>query len=143
MKNNAGQVIVMIIGFLLINALLWGGQELYYYKDTQKTKQIKAFLETDKAKIIDLENSLAQEEAEIKEIQEKANYYKNNEMREEYNSLVDDYNLKVKEYNENLAKYKSMLEEHNKKIKEVNVLIERSGKRWYLIPIPLPIKGIK
>ena len=55
----------------------------------------------------------------------------------EYNANVDRYNALLASYNFDFTLYESKIASYNKVVNEANVLIEKSGSRWYLIPIPI------
>ena len=48
--------IILIYGF--INLVLWGGQELYWQKDTQKINKIESYLASEKNQITSLESKI-------------------------------------------------------------------------------------
>jgi hypothetical protein len=60
-----------------------------------------------------------------------------------YNSGVNHYNGLLEQYRRDLDNYDSKLTNYNNKVDEENVLIKKSGTRWYLIPIPLPGKSVR
>lgn len=48
----------LILIFGVINLVLWGGQELYYYKDTQEINKIENILDQKKSEINRIELSI-------------------------------------------------------------------------------------
>ena len=136
-------IIKYILIFIVLNALLWGGQELYYYKDTKKINEIESFLTSEKASIIALENEISSEEADIKSLNNQLERYKSLGYIDDYNNGVGNFNNLLKTYKSDLTNYNLKLKNYNAKIDEVNILIKSSGTRWYLIPIPLPGKSVK
>ncbi len=136
-------IIRYILIFVVINVLLWGGQEIYHYSDTQKIKEIDSFLQTEKSLIINLEAKISSEESEIENLKSELELYKTLGYIDSYNSEVDNFNNLLEQYKSDLYDYNLKLTNYNNKVDEENILIKKSSSRWYLIPIPLPGKSAK
>jgi len=132
-----------ILIFIVINAILWGGQELYHYNDTKKIKEIENFLTSEEISITTLESKITSEEANVKALDSQLERYKSLGYTDDYNNGVGDFNNLLETYKSDLDNYNLKLTNYNNKVDEVNVLIEKSSARWYLIPIPLPGKSVK
>jgi chromosome segregation ATPase len=136
-----------IIGFILIygfiNLVLWGGQELYWRKDTQEINKIESYLTSEKNQITSLESKIDNQSGLIDDKQKELDRLKNDGLIDKYNLGVDNYNFLLQEYKSNVDVYKGKLTEYNSQIDRVNELIKKSGSRWYLIPIPIPGKSAK
>ncbi len=140
--NNIKKLVGLILMFGMINLILWGGQELYYYNDTREINRIKISIENEKNEIAYLESRISSLSNEIDFKELELDRYKNANMIDKYNKEVSSYNLLLNKYNNKINIYDYKIKEYNQKIEEVNVLIKSSGSRWYLIPIPLPTKRI-
>jgi len=131
-------IIKLVVVFGVINAILWGAQELYWHKDTKKINEIEVYLENEKQTIGTLEAKINLTEAEIGRKESQLNSYKSLGYIDEYNTGVDDFNYLLSIYKQDLDTYNSKLTSYNAKVDEVNALIKKSGSRWYIIPIPIP-----
>ena len=140
---NVRNFILYVLVYGLINLILWGGQELYYYKDTQEIKKIESHLENEKEQITSLESEINNQSNLLETKQKNLVSLKNNGLIDQYNAGADDYNFLLQEYESNVDIYNNRLAEYNKQVDRVNELIEKSGSRWYLIPIPIPVKSTK
>ncbi len=132
-----------IMGLLLIaaifiagNALLYGAQELYHYKDNQKLSVMKNEINNEGAGLDELEEQLNSMQKEISESEGQMQFWEENNMAREYNSHLDRHNSLINEYNEALVKYDEDLATYNIKIDDYNKLSQETGKRWYFVPIP-------
>lgn len=100
--NTTIGIISLIVIYLVINGVLWLGQEAYHSEDNAQLSQMETRMKTLDSQITLFENRMNRTgvtEAEY------AGYQK----------MVDDYNKTTEEY---------------------NALAEKSGTRWYLIPVP-------
>ncbi len=93
----------IVVLYAVLNGMIYGAQELYYYNDTQRMNQ----LETDMSGI----------QSEISSLESRATD----------GGLAEPY----------YSRYKNNIEKYNSKVGEYNALSERSGSRWWLIPIPI------
>ncbi len=132
------QFVVLLLIYAVINGVLWVGQELYYGADTKEISELETVLKNEKQTIDVIESDIAAGEAKLNQKENQLNTYKSLGDIEEYNNGVDEYNNLLQNYQSSLSNYKAKLTTYNLKIDEVNVLIKKSGTRWYLIPIPLP-----
>jgi len=124
-------------GFILLNILLWGGQEIYYREDTAQIADAKERLSSMEVEISMLEAGISDKESEINSLEARMNQYESAGRITEYNANVDRYNSLLTSYNMDFTRYESRIAAYNNFVNETNVLIERSGSRWYLIPIPI------
>jgi len=136
-------IVKYVIIFIVLNAILWGGQELYYYKDTKKINEIDSFLTSEKTSITALEDKISLEEDNIKSLDSRLESYQSLGYIDDYNNGVGSFNNLLETYKSDLDNYNLKLTNYNTKVDEMNVLIKKSGTRWYLIPIPLPGKSVK
>lgn len=90
-------IIRLIVVFVVLNMVLWGSQELYYWDDSQRMKVL---------------------DAEIADMDSKIQYMENFP------------------YTTTQSQYENLLNKRNKEADEYNALVQSSGSRWYLIPIP-------
>ena len=81
--------IVLIYGFL--NLILWGGQELYWQKDTQEINKIESYLNSEKVQISALEAKIDIQSNLIDTKQRELDHLENNDLVDEYNAGVDEY----------------------------------------------------
>lgn len=137
------RIIGLILIFGVINLVLWGGQELYYRKDTQEINRIEKLLDQEKIEITKLQSRINSLSTEIDSKQAELDRYENTGMIDSYNTGVDSYNSLLDEYKSKVDVYNDKLIEYNRNIEQVNILIQKSSSRWYLIPIPLPGKSTK
>ncbi|MFH1867081.1 MAG: hypothetical protein ABIJ81_03300 [Patescibacteria group bacterium] len=131
-------IVKYILVFVIINGIIWGGQELYHRKDTQAIKRLDEYLLIEKETIEGLENKINAESTNLDGLQEELNYLEANGFIDMYNNKVDQYNDLLYAYKNDLDIHDDKISEYNLKVEEVNKLIEKSSTRWYIIPIPLP-----
>ena len=129
--------------FLVLNFILWGGQEIYYYNDTKEIKKIEQSLDVQKFEITYLKKTVKVQEGEVEYLSEKMDFWNKNDMVEMYNSNVDKYNLYLTEYKYDLNNYNELIDEYNNEIEKLNELIKKSGSRWYIIPLPIGNKSTR
>ena len=127
--------IVLLFG--VINLMLWGGQSLYYRKDTQRIKELDAQLTKEKASLGEVKDRIVQQERMLDGMLNQLEQYKRVQNISRYNSSVNEYNRLVDIYRMEVASHNAQVVVFNQKIDDVNALIQRAGTRWYLIPIPL------
>lgn len=136
-------IIGIIIIYGLINLALWGSQELYWRKDTQEINKIESYLKDEYGNINSLEIKINNESLSLDAKQKELDRLKNDEMFDEYNLQVDNYNFLLKEYKSDVDSYNDKLIKYNQEVERSNELITKSSSRWYLIPIPIPGKSLK
>lgn len=93
----------LVVLYAVLNGVIYGAQELYYYKDTQKMNQLEGEMGSIRSEISSLES------------------------RATDGGLAEPY----------YSRYKNDIDKYNSKADEYNTLSERSGSRWWLIPIPI------
>ena len=140
MPKIVKQIIGVVVIFGAINLVLWGAQEFYYREESAKIKEAEKFLQSEERVINALALKIEEQERELEQKESDLDRYESLGYVNQYNSSVDVYNLTLSVYKSNVGTYNSKIETYNKKVDEANVLIEKSGSRWYLIPIPLPGK---
>jgi|CXWL01.1.fsa_nt_gi hypothetical protein len=96
-------LVKLLIIYAVLNGVIYGAQELYYYGDTKKMNQLKSEMNNIQNEVATLESRAT-----------------NGELAEPYYS-----------------RYQSNIDQYNKKVDEYNTLNEKSGSRWWLIPIPI------
>lgn len=138
-KSIVGTILI----YAFINLVLWGGQELYWRKDTQEINKIESYLASEKNQIATLESKIDNQSSLIDDKQKELDRLKNIRSIDRYNTGVDDYNFFLQEYKSNVDIYNGKLTKYNSQIDRVNELIKKSSSRWYLIPIPIPGKSAK
>lgn len=134
-------LIGLVVVFAIINGILWGGQELYYYKDTQEINKIESALDLEKIEIIKMKSDIESLSGSIDIKQTQLNDAKTRGLINQYNAGVDDINSLIDEYEKKVAIFNGKQNDYNRQVDQINVLIKKSGSRWYLIPIPLPGKS--
>lgn len=130
------RIIGLVVVFGVINLALWGAQELYHREDTKKINEIESYLEDERRSIDALEAKINSEEAQLEGHESELNRLKSLGYIDEYNDGVDNFNSLLSAYKRDLDSYNAKLTVYNTKVDEANALIEKSGSRWYLIPIP-------
>lgn len=95
-------IISLIVIYVVINGVLWFGQEAYHHEDNAQLEQMETKMNQLNSQITSFENRMSL-------------------------SGATEY-----EY----ANYEKMVNDYNKTTEEYNALAEKSGTRWYLIPIP-------
>lgn len=140
---SSKSIISVVLIYGILNLILWGGQELYYYEDTREINQIEKWLEEEKQKIFLLEQKIDSQSIEIEQEENKLTDLENRRLTTLYNSNVDSYNYLLEGYENDFDIYDEKIAKYNNKVNRFNELIKKSGSRWYLIPIPLPTKSIK
>ena len=134
--DNLDYIAKIIMVFIFLNVLIWGGQEIYHRKDVEKIEGIETYLDNEKKSINDLEQKIELESSSIEEQKRLLNNYKINGQGSVYNANIEGYNKLLQSYKSDLSTYDQKLEAYNSKTKEVNSLIEKTESRWILIPIP-------
>ena len=137
------RLLIFILAFVFINFILWGAQELYYMGDKSKIKEIETFLDSEEQSINALKTKIEYEDSMLDQMEKQLDSYKASGMVQTYNNLVSIFNQSLDTYKFDLSMYKTKIDNYNAKVNEVNVLIEKSGKRYYIIPIPIPTKGLR
>ena len=118
--------------------MLYGAQELYYYKDTKRIRQLEGQMSAQRPKISQIEGRLTGMDTAISSLEERMDALDAGGLIEQYNDLVDHHNELVGSYRNLVREYELETKSYNGKVGEANRLIRKSGKRWYLIPIPVP-----
>lgn len=95
-------ILVLVIIYVVINGVMWLGQEAYHHEDNAQLEQMET-------KINKLDSQISSFESRMKLSGTTEAEYAN------YQKMVDDFNKTSEEY---------------------NALAQKSGTRWYLIPIP-------
>lgn len=95
-------ILSLIVIYVVINGVLWFGQEAYHHEDNAQLEQMETKINKLNSQITSFESRMSLSGATEAEY---ANYEK----------MVSDYNKTTEEY---------------------NTLAEKSGTRWYLIPVP-------
>lgn len=137
-RSALAQVGLWILVYGVLNLLLWGGQELYYRGDTKKMNALETEMALEKMQIDQLEQSLTTASTTIDAKEALLNSQKAAGQIVLYNSGVDGYNSMLETYKADTNKYDAHLSAYNVKVDEYNKLVEHSGSRWWLIPIPMP-----
>jgi len=106
MGNFISGLIGLAIAFVLLNGVLWVGQEAYHYSDVKRCEILK--------------NSLNSLELQLNQ--------KKNEIESNQVNLLKRSN--------DIAAYKQLIATYNDNVNEYNTLSKSAYKRWYLIPIP-------
>jgi len=120
-------ILSFIIMFAILNGVIYGAQEIYYWNDVKKCESIKNKLHKIKkrTKILELEKEIKQGILDnYTSYQNKINIYNSNSNT--YKQYQKEYDNSVTEYNQMVTKY--------------NTLSKTAYSRWWLIPIPLPGK---
>ena len=130
------KILGLVVVFGIINLVLWGVQEFYHREDTNKIKEIETYLENEKLSISSLETKIIQYEQELEYRESELKGLESLGFIDKYNDEVDNFNYWLSTYKSDLDSYNAKLTEYNTKVDDVNTLIEKSGSRWYLIPIP-------
>lgn len=138
MKKLTKQIIGIVIIFIIINIIFWGAQEFYYRDESSQIKETQKFLESEERSIKALSLKIDEQKNELNQKEIKLNNYESLGYIDKYNNSVDNYNFSLSLYQSNINTYKSKINTYNTKVGEVNNLIEQSGSRWYLLPIPIP-----
>lgn len=137
------RLVILALTFGILNLILWGGQEIYHSGDRRQIKEIEILLDGEKREIANLEKKIEADEANLKQTNDKLNHLKSIGSIDEYNAGVDEFNLFLEWHRQDITNYKNRLAAYNVKVDEVNVLIQKSGSRFYIIPVPLPSKNVR
>ena len=89
-KSLIKRIGVIIVGFVLINIILWGAQEIYHYSDNKTMENIKT-------EMADLDIQINTFESMSEKYEVTKREYSN------YERMIEDFNKKAEEHNQ-LAK---------------------------------------
>jgi hypothetical protein len=141
--------------FGVVNLIVWGGQKLWHYSDQKRLDEIQQVLEIERLKLDQLEatlkklhHSLDEKETTLKQldstIDDLAAKNPNGLSGAEYDGymlLIENYNKNAPLYNDSLKYYDSLhhnylldIGAYNSKVKEANVLANKIGTTWYVVP---------
>lgn len=137
-----GASIAFIIGFIILNGLIYFGQEIYYYNDVEKCESMEYDLKRIKTEIADIENSIETRKNkmnEIKILEQKIEQGISSDISG-YNNMVDNYNSEKQKYQQYFFDYDNLINDYNNKAKKYNELAKKAYSRWWLLPFPLPAK---
>ena len=122
-------LIYLVLGFLILNGLLWGAQEIWYWGDNSNINNIEKNLEIESNSIDTMEKQMNEFVLNLEALKASGN--------------INLYNQNVKKWNQMIIEYETKVTNYNKKINELNSLYEKTSSRWYLIPIPIGRGGSK
>ncbi|PRM90464.1 hypothetical protein CJ671_02420 [Aliarcobacter cryaerophilus] len=130
----------LLILYIFINVILWGGQELYYKNDMEKCENIKMELSSLKKELDNLENKLFFMDEQKERLDGARTSLKVLVDRDykDYNKLVDEHNKNVPKYNNMLIEQKEKISRYNELTDEYNNLAKYAYSRWWLFPFPMP-----
>jgi hypothetical protein len=135
------------VGFLILNGLLYIGQEWYYADDVRRCDEIKTQLTQMDQEIDSSEEYLQERKRAGREIEELEAKLKQGVnvfgTRSAYLAAYDNYKKLVNQYNREVgsakqvsAKYQALVEDYNSNVEEYNKLAKSAYSRFYLIPVP-------
>ncbi len=147
----------ILIGYAVINLALVGGQKLSHQGEQAQLDEIKVGLNSENLKIKQIELQLQKMRHQLKESSSKiknlksrvelfeqsypqgvpANIY-NGYSRSvaEYNARIGFYNATLAQYDVLYADYSKQVEHYNGRVAEANVLAQKIGTTYYLLPVP-------
>ena len=152
-----GGLLTVAVGYGLINLLLVGGQSMMHRADRAALDSLKQVLAADSAQLALLERAFYLRVDQLKslesEIEVLDTWIKGVERRNprgipemiypqyvsrvaRHNELVTEFNLRLDEHKVRSAKYSAGVDRYNSLIDSANVIAERAGTTWYLVPVP-------
>lgn len=158
-KSVLAFVGVIVAGYVGVNAFMIGGHLWRHREDRATLKILAARLETEQARIAQLERELTSLEqslgdtetssARLREWIEdvEAQYPRGipGGMYDEYTSVVDRYNGLIRDYNQTAARiqslqpqYSAAVDSFNLEVEQANALMREIGDIPHLLPIDLP-----
>jgi chromosome segregation ATPase len=155
---------ILILAYLGINLLLWGGQKLYHMGTEReitanelKLSELKGKVSAAESVAQSLESERNQYESRLESLQIRLKEFEKlaggrktlptklyrdyEKVRNEHNDVVDLYNAANEKYDKEYDQYQALRTEHNTLVDQTNAKIE-AVHYWYLIPIPLPKRAL-
>ena len=153
MKNNKKNgaippfimyILSLIIMFTVLNGIIYGAQEIYYWNDVKKCESMKVKLKNLKKEINKIEDFINFRKTKLDRINQLEKEIKQGLSKDytKYKKMVNEYNSKIPKYKKSMNEYDSLIVEYNKVTREYNELAKDAYSRWLLLPIPLPSKHI-
>jgi len=153
MKNNKKNgaippfimyILSLIIMFTVLNGIIYGAQEIYYWNDVKKCESMKVKLKNLKKEINKIEDFINFRKTKLDRINQLTKEIKQGLSKDytKYKKMVNEYNSKIPKYKKSMNEYDSLIVEYNKVTREYNELAKDAYSRWLLLPIPLPSKHI-
>ena len=136
-------VFSLLIGFLILNGILYVGQELYYMNDVKKCEYIESEINNKKAQLTNLKSYIDSTDLQYDELIKVKESIKKGLSKDivKYDKLVKFYKNSFKIYKQKREKYNFLIDEHNKLTHKYNNLSKKAYRRWWLLPIPFPGKS--
>lgn len=133
-------VLSLIVMFLILNGVLWFGQELYYMNDIKECEKMEVRLNELKKDASDIETMVKHRKMEQDKIVQLQKDIENGLSKDiyTYDNLVKKYNSELETYKNKMDNYDSIITEHNELARKYNELAKDAYSRWWLLPIPIP-----
>ncbi len=147
-KKNSGippfiiSILSLIIMFAVLNGVIYGAQEIYYWNDIKKCESMETKLKSLKIEISKIEEFVQLRKNKLDKIRQLEQEIKQGLSKDynKYQKMIDSYNLNNNTYKKYMKDYDSLIVQHNKIAREYNDLAKNAYSRWWLLPIPLPSK---
>lgn len=143
--SSIGAWVAILIGFVLLNVVLYAAQEFYHRSDVQQCEALASRLELMKKEIDTLEqsiNSKLQQKQEIEQpeqmLKDPKKYYKTKEVYiaayRRYSALIDAYNADLTATQMMASRYEQLIEKYNSGVEEYNNLAKVLIRDGILFP---------
>jgi hypothetical protein len=149
-----GKIAGIAIVYLLLNAVLYGAQEVYHWSEMTECEKLEAKINSQVAEIETLDRALQTRDEELKKLEALVKDLDARKAKGEsgpsfdkdvdrHNSLADVFNAGAEKADQQIDRMKVLEREIDVGVTKYNSFVNKAYSRWYLIPIPLPRFGSK
>lgn len=134
-------IITLLLAYVILNVLIYGGQELYYWNDVKKCEQMEKQLAETKQEVKGIEDWMTQRKYNLKKINDLQKDIEQGQTNDlgKYQELVDKYNANQTQFKHNLKEHTQKIDKYNDIVNEYNSIAKDAYSRWWLFPFPLPV----
>lgn len=151
-ENNSGggippfimSILSLIIMFGVLNGVIYGGQEIYYWNDVKKCELMEVELKDLEIEVNKIEDFINFRKTKVDRINQLEKEIKQGLSKDytKYKQMIDEYNSNMSRYKKSMDEYDNLIVKYNKITREYNDLAKSAYSRWWLLPIPLPSKHV-